>query len=80
MKNYKDMPSVGYWPDLGGVEVKEIENSHVLVVAGAMSSAPTSHRLKIYGKNDYENLYIILNGRRLKLSECKWLFKTVYCQ
>lgn len=62
---------------MGGVEVKEIENGYVLVVSGAMSSTPTSHRVKIYG-NNYNEFYIRLNGKRLKLSECRWLFKTVY--
>lgn len=77
MKNYEGMPAVGYWPDLDGVEVKELDNGHALVVAGTMSSTPTSHRVKICG-NNYDEFYIRLNGKRLKLSECRWLFKTIY--
>ncbi|MBQ5659194.1 MAG: hypothetical protein IIV02_06705 [Peptococcaceae bacterium] len=77
MKDYTAMPTVGYWSDMDGVEVKEIENGYVLVVAGHCASTPTSHRLKIYG-DDYNEFYIRLNGKRLKLSECRWLFKIIY--
>lgn len=79
MKDYRDMPTVGYWSDMGGVEVKEIQygiDDYALVVAGTMSSTPTSHRLKIYYNS--QEPYIRLHGRRLKFSDCMFVFQTVY--
>lgn len=79
MKDYREMPTVGCWSDMGGVEVKEIEygiEDYALVVAGTMSSSPTSHRLKIYTTDS--DMYIRLHGRRLKFSECMFVFQTVY--
>lgn len=79
MKDYRDMPTVGYWSAYGGVEVKEIEygiEDYAKVVAGTMSCTPTSHRLKIY--YDAKEPYIKLHGRRFKFSECIFVFQTVY--
>ena len=79
MKSYVDMPTVGYWSDMGGVELKEIQygiDDYALVVAGTMSSTPTSHRLKIYYNS--QEPYIRLHGRRLKFSDCMFVFQTVY--
>lgn len=79
MKDYRDMPTVGYWSDMGGVEVKEIQygiDDYALVVAGTMSSTPTSHRLKIYYNS--QEPYIRLHGRRLKFSDCMFVFQKVY--
>ena len=79
MKDYRDMPTVGYWSDMGGVEVKEIQyglDDYALVVAGTMSSSPTSHKLKIYYNNTEP--YIRLHGRRLKFSDCMFVFQKVY--
>lgn len=76
MKDYRDMPTVGYWSAYGGVEVKEIEygiDDYALVTCGAMSGKPTSHRLKIYTTES--DMYINFHGRRLKFSECIWVFK-----
>ena len=81
MRNYVDMPTVGYWPDLDGVEIKEVEYggiyNYALVVAGTNTSTPTSHRVKVYCNNNYEG-YIKIKGKRLNFSDCKWVFKTVY--
>lgn len=79
MKDYREMPTVGCWYDMGGVELKEIEygfDDCAKVVAGTMSSTPTSHRLKIY--YDSQEPYIRLHGRRLKFSECMFVFQSVY--
>ena len=75
MKNYLDMPTVGYWSDFGGVEVKEIvyDVEDYMKVTTSMSS----HRLKIYYSNNGD-AYIRLNGRRLKLSDCMYVFQIVY--
>ena len=80
MKDYRDMPTVGYWSDMGGVEVKEIQygiDDYALVVMNALSHNPTSHRLKIYYNSNGE-AYIRVHGRRLKLSECMYVFQKVY--
>ena len=79
MKNYEHMPTVGGWHEMGGVELKEIEyglEDTVKVVAGTMTSQPTSHRLKIY--YDSREPYIKLHGRRLKFSDCMFVFQKVY--
>ena len=79
MKDYRDMPTVGYWSEMGLVEVKEIEygvEDHVKVVAGTMTSTPTSHYLKVYYNS--QEPYIKLHGRRLKFSDCIFVFQTVY--
>lgn len=79
MKNYTEMPTVGYWSDMGGVELKELEYGivdYAKVVAGTMSSAPTSHRVKIYTTDS--DIYINLHGRRLKFSDCMFVFQKVY--
>lgn len=76
MKDYRGMPTVGYWSEMGLVEVKEIEygiDDYALVTCGAMSGKPTSHRLKIYTTES--DMYINFRGRRLKFSECIWVFK-----
>lgn len=77
MKDYRALPAVGYWP---GVEMKKVvygDVNYALVVAGALTDTPTSHKLKIYSNNNYE-FFIKLNGKQLRFSDCKWLFKTIY--
>lgn len=63
-----EMPTIGYWSALGGLEVKTIEydiNDYCLCVSGAWSSKKTAHRVKIYNGD-----YIKLHGYRFKFDEC----------
>ena len=74
MKDYRDMPTVGYWSEMGLVEVKEIEygiEDYVKVTTNT-----SSHRLKIY--YDSREPYIKLHGRRLKFSDCMFVFQKIY--
>lgn len=63
-----EMPAIGYWSALGGLEVKKIEydiNDYCLCVSGAWSSKKTAHRLKIYDEG-----YIKLHGYKFEFGEC----------
>ena len=65
-QNYLNKNTVGYWCDLMGIELKDIEygiNDYAIIVVNETSV----HRVKIYyGKR----LYIRICGRRLYFHEC----------
>lgn len=69
-KAYNDLPSVGYWSELGGVEVKRIEygiDDYICCVSGTFAGKRQGHRVKVnYGDRCYIKLY----GRRLYMDEC----------
>ena len=65
-QNYLNKNTVGYWCDLMGIELKDIEygiNDYAIIVIQEKSV----HRVKIYyGLREY----IKINGRRLYFDEC----------
>ena len=63
-----EMPTIGYWSALGGLEVKKIEygiNDYCLCVSGAWNGKKTTHRVKIYDEG-----YIRLHGYKFEFSDC----------
>lgn len=66
-----DMPTVGYWSCLGGVEVKEIQygiEDYIVYISNAWNGSRSYHRVKI--NYDGKRFYITLHGQRLYLDEC----------
>ena len=71
-----EMPTIGYWSTLGGVEVKKVEHDiddYVICKVGAWQGNPTYHRVKI----NYTNVkhiepraYVVIRWERLFLDEC----------
>lgn len=70
-KSIYDRRTIGYWSEMGGVEVKGFEygiEDYCLCVVGSFTGNWTAHRLKIHYSG--EDSYIVIRGRHLKFSEC----------
>ena len=71
-----DMPPVGYWSALGGVEVKKIEHGfedRCICVSNAWhsgSDAKGVHKLKIRYDYKKDDSFVIIFGKQLYFSEC----------
>jgi len=67
---YRMSAAVGYWSELGGLELKDIQSGiedYAIVVSGAWSKEKTVHRVKIvYGDRPYIRLF----GTRHYIDEC----------
>ena len=71
-----EMPTIGYWSALGGVEVKKVEHGiedYIICKVGAWQGNPTYHRVKIkYTDTKYKEPkpYIVIRWERLFLDDC----------
>ena len=82
MTNYKkqqiieNMPIIGYWSCLGGVEVRHIEDTidgtKLYIKANAWHGKPSYHILKVLHRFTQKDTvdYISLFGYHLRLDEC----------
>ena len=70
----ENLPTIGYWSALGGVEVKRIHTvfeEYVWCIAHAWSGKRTAHRLRIqYTHAKNSRAYIKLEGHKLYMDEC----------
>lgn len=69
------MPTIGYWSNLGGVEVKQVEHAgtedYVICVVNAWFGTHTYHRLRIkYTHTKDARPYIDFEGTKLYLDQC----------
>jgi len=68
----EEMPTVGYWSELGGVEVKKIEygvDDYVLCISNAWYGKHSYHRVRIdYGTDSRS--YVRIHSVKLYLDEC----------
>jgi hypothetical protein len=70
----ENMPTIGYWSALCGVEVKKIEHGvedYVICVANAWVGKHTYHRLRVqYTHAKDSRSYVILDGVKLYMDDC----------
>lgn len=70
------MPTIGYWPGLGGVELKKVEpgnDDYCLCIVKSWKNEPTYHRVRVYSTNTVHKEpreFIILYYERFYLDEC----------
>lgn len=64
-------PTIAYWTDLGGVEVKEIVHDlddYLVCVTNSQSNNPNVHRVRVNGEGKL--VYVRIHDTRLYLCDC----------
>ena len=70
--HYVTLPSIGYWTDFAGVEVKRIDygiEDYLLCVSFASTETPRVHYLKIKTTQGGRP-YVIIYGHNMYLDQC----------
>ena len=70
--HYVTLPSIAYWTDYSGIEVKEIEygtDDYLICVSLANTENPRVHRLKIKAAMNGRP-YVIIYGHNMYLDQC----------
>lgn len=67
----RESPTIGYWSEQGGIELKKIEHGiedYAICVSSAWYGKKFCHRVKIYYTNKGPCIYI--RGQRLCFKDC----------
>ena len=71
-----EMPTIGYWSALGGIELKKVEHGiedYAICTVGAWQGNPTYHRVKIKytrPKHIEPKAYIVIRFQMFYLNDC----------
>lgn len=78
-REIENLPTIGYWSALGGVDIKRIDtelggetnDQYILCVVNAWQSKHTYHRVRIkYTHSKDSRAYIEIEGVKLYLDQC----------
>ncbi len=74
MEIIENSPIIGYWSEMGGVEVRKIEDTidgiKLYIKANAWYGKPSYHTRTVTFERRYKREHIRLFHRRLYLDEC----------
>lgn len=71
LQMFNEMPTIGYWSALGGVELKGIEHGvedYALVIANAWGGKKSAHRVRVH--YEYRVPHIVVKDTRLYFDDC----------